>query len=387
MSIIVQKYGGSSLASSSQIRQVAKLIAERQKTGGQLCIVVSAMGKKTNELLGLAHEITKHPSRRELDMLLSCGERISMALLAMALNELNVPSVSLTGSQSGIITNDVHSGACIIEVRPERVLEGLKQNKVVIVAGFQGVSRQKEITTLGRGGSDATAVALTAALGAEACEIYSDVDGIYSADPRVVDDVRHIGEISHDEMLALSHSGAKVLNSQAIEWAKFKGIEIRARKTGDLSRQTRIIPENQDQKPLIKAITAQKRLFCFSFECPSSLLKLIEALKELHICPSQLLGSPDGYCLIAPEDAHGLERLNLDQLKGIRRLPDCSSLSIIGNNISLHMETTHQIVSELRSLGVRILGITNSKSRLYFIIESNYIHETVRHLHQGVLLK
>src|SRR3989338_3126022 len=175
MPIIVQKYGGSSLATPAHIRQVAELIAQRLKTGVQLCVVVSAMGKNTNELLALAHEISKNPIRRELDMLLSCGERASMALLAMALHELGVPSMSLTGSQSGIITDNIHSGAHIIEVRPSRVQEGLTQGKVVIIAGFQGVSQSKKITTLCRGGSDTTAVAMAAALDAETCEIYSDV--------------------------------------------------------------------------------------------------------------------------------------------------------------------------------------------------------------------
>ncbi|HLT39844.1 MAG TPA: aspartate kinase, partial [Enhygromyxa sp.] len=184
--IVVQKYGGSSVADVDRIKQVAARIVETRKQGKRLVVVVSAMGKTTDQLLARAREISPSPSRRELDMLLSCGERISMALLSMAVSELGFESISLTGSQCGIITNDRHSGARIIEVRPIRVQDELDKGRIVIVAGFQGVSYKREVTTLGRGGSDTTAVALAAALGAEYCEICSDVDGVYTADPRVV---------------------------------------------------------------------------------------------------------------------------------------------------------------------------------------------------------
>lgn len=369
MPIIVQKYGGSSLATPAHIKQVAKLIAQRLKTGVKLCVVVSAMGKNTNQLLGLAHEISKNPVRRELDMLLSCGERASMALLAMALHELGIPSMSLTGSQSGIITDDVHSGAKIIEVRPTRVLEGLEQGKVVIVAGFQGVSQNKEITTLGRGGSDTTAVALAAALKAEACEIYSDVAGVYSADPRIVPDAKHIELLSHDEMLELASSGAKVLNAQAIEFAKLKNIEIRARKTGDTTRET--IIRHCDEAPAIRAITAQKQLFRFGYENFEALTNLLAALEKLDIKPCQVLGTEAGYCLIAPEDAHGLSKLACPP--GISRLPDCASVSLIGMDLGSNM----RVLSS-----TRVFGVTSSKLRLYFLVEPSEVQTLVRDLYR-----
>ena len=188
MPIVVQKYGGSSVADVERIGQVADRVAATRAAGKDVVVVVSAMGDTTDELLALAAQVTRQPARRELDMLLSAGERISMALLSMAINARGVPAVSFTGSQSGIITNDAHTDARIVEVRPFRVQDELARGRVVIVAGYQGVSYKREVTTLGRGGSDTTAVALAAALDAEACEIYSDVDGVYSADPRVVPD-------------------------------------------------------------------------------------------------------------------------------------------------------------------------------------------------------
>ena len=189
------------------------------------------MGQQTDELLTLAHDVSPSPQPRELDMLLSCGERISMALLAMALESRGVQAISFTGSQSGILTNDRHSGARIIEVRPIRIEDELARGKVVIVAGFQGMSYKREITTLGRGGSDTTAVALAAALTAEYCEICSDVDGVYSADPRVVPEAQRLDSIGYDEMQELAEHGAKVLNAQAVEWAKKEKIIIFARAT------------------------------------------------------------------------------------------------------------------------------------------------------------
>src|SRR6187549_1809227 len=199
--------------------------------GHDVVVVVSAMGHSTDELLRLAKQVSPNPDRRELDMLLSAGERIAMALLSMAIRDLGGDAISFTGSQSGIITNDRHVDARIIEVRPFRVQDELSRGKVVVVAGFQGVSYRREVTTLGRGGSDTTAVAMAAALGAEYCEICSDIDGIYTADPRVVPDARRIGTVSYEETQELAESGAKVLNAQAVEFAKEKGIAIYARAT------------------------------------------------------------------------------------------------------------------------------------------------------------
>src|SRR3982751_2498598 len=231
MSTVVQKYGGSSVADVDRIRKVAERIMRTKAAGHDVAVVVSAMGDTTDELLSLAKRVSVNPDRRELDMLLTAGERISMALLSMAIRELGGEAISLPGSQSGIITNDRHVDARIIEVRPYRVQDELARGNIVGIAGYQGGSHRREITTLGRGGSDTTAVAMAAALGAEYCEICSDVDGVYTADPRVVAGATRIGALSYEETQELAESGAKVLNAQAVEFAKEKGIAIYARAT------------------------------------------------------------------------------------------------------------------------------------------------------------
>jgi len=218
--VIVQKYGGSSVADVEKIRGVAARVAQTRAGGHQVVVVVSAMGDTTDELLALARKVTDDPHRRELDMLLTAGERISMALLGMALHDRGVDAVSFTGSQSGIITDGAHTNARIVEVRPVRIVEALGRGKVVIVAGYQGVSREKEVTTLGRGGSDTTAVALAAALQAEVCEICSDVDGVFSADPRIVPRARRLSAISYEEMMEMAACGAKVLHLRAVPQVK-----------------------------------------------------------------------------------------------------------------------------------------------------------------------
>ena len=249
MAVVVQKFGGSSLADLERLGKVADLVMATRRAKNQVCVVVSAMGKTTDGLLELAHRAARsaEPPRRELDMLVSTGERVSMALLSIAIRARGGDAVSLTGSQSGIITNDRHFDARILEVRPFRIEDELARDRIVIVAGYQGMSYRREITTLGRGGSDTTAVALAAALGAERCEIYSDVDGVYSADPKCVPDARHLPEIDCDAMQEMAERGAKVLNARAVAWAKKHGVTIHARRTMDFAesgsgRETRIVP-------------------------------------------------------------------------------------------------------------------------------------------------
>jgi aspartate kinase len=256
LAIVVQKYGGSSVADPEKIQQVARHVAATRASGRQVVVVVSAMGKTTENLLALARSLAAEPPRRELDMLVSTGERVTMALLSMALTSLGIDAVSFTGSQSGIITNERHFDAEIIEVRPQRIWEELARARVVIVAGYQGMSVRREITTLGRGGSDTTAVALTAALGAEHCEIYSDVDGIYSADPRSVAEARHLPSIDYETMQEMAESGAKVLNARAVDWAKRHRVVIHARKTVDFAergtgRETRVQPNSAEQAAIV----------------------------------------------------------------------------------------------------------------------------------------
>lgn len=238
--IVVQKFGGSSVAEPYKIKQVASFIKSKLTSIERICVVVSAMGNTTNDLIKLSERVNKNPSKRELDMLISCGERSSMALLAMALHEQEVSAISLTGSQSGIITDEIHGGAQIVAIRPQRVFEAFATHQVVLVAGFQGMSRAKEITTLRRGGSDTTAVAMAAALNAQSCEIYTDVKGVMDIDPNVESMAKVMPRISPDEMCAMSLYGAKVMAYDAARLAHNLGIAILIAKTGDSQRGTTV---------------------------------------------------------------------------------------------------------------------------------------------------
>ncbi len=386
--IIVQKYGGSSVATTEAIRQVAKLIAERQRSGFRLCIVVSAMGKTTDQLLSQAKEICANPSRRELDMLLTCGERASMALLAMALEDVGVPSMSLTGSQSGIITDDVHSGAKIIEVRPTRVKEALLQGKVVIVAGFQGISTQKEITTLGRGGSDTTAVALAAALQAEACEIYSDVAGVFSADPRIVPDAHKLDQISFEEMEELASAGAKVLNAQAVQFAKKQGIAIHAMRTGDDKDKTIISDQNIEALRSLTAIAHKEKLHGILLPDISALGTLLGILQKQGIAPMRIFGHGTSYiCLIAREDTHGLDRL-IQTLAPIGEYTAAfGSLSLVGKGLSDAPALLNKALHTLANLQIKVFGLSCSTMRADILLRSETVESAVKALHQTLIVE
>ena len=230
MGLIVQKFGGSSVADAESIKRVAARIAATKRSGQQVVVVVSAMGDTTDELIDLANQVSPMPNGRELDMLLTAGERISMALLAMAISNLGLEARSFTGSQAGIITTSTHGRARVIDVTPGRIQEALNEGAIAIVAGFQGIAQDtKDITTLGRGGSDTTAVALAAALDADVCEIYTDVDGVFSADPRIVPAARNLKSVTYEEMLELAASGAKVLHLRCVEYARRFNLPIHVR--------------------------------------------------------------------------------------------------------------------------------------------------------------
>ncbi|NNC12921.1 aspartate kinase [Planctomonas sp. JC2975] len=247
MALIVQKYGGSSVADPESIKRVAKRIVETRKAGNEVVVAVSAMGDTTDELIDLAHEVTPIPEPRELDMLLTAGERISMALVAMAIKSMGYDARSFTGSQAGMITDARHGAARIVDVTPGRIREALDEGAIVIVAGFQGFSREsRDITTLGRGGSDTTAVALAAALEASVCEIYTDVDGVFTSDPRIVPLAKKIDYITSEEMLELAASGAKVLHIRAVEYARRHGVTLHVRSSFNNGEGTYVLNETTD---------------------------------------------------------------------------------------------------------------------------------------------
>ena len=262
--IVVQKYGGSSVATPAHLGRVADQVLQRRATGVRMVVVVSAMAETTDRLMAMARELADEPDRRELDMLVTAGERISMALLALAIRARGVEAVSLTGSQSGILTTASHSRARIMEVRPFRIQDELERDRVVIVAGYQGVSYQREVTALGRGGSDTTAVALTAALGAEVCEICSDVDGVWSADPRQVPRAQRIDRLDWDLMHEMAASGARVLHAEAVRHARKRGIAIYARQTGGQGSGTWVRRDLDVSREAV-AVTRRRRVVRLSF--------------------------------------------------------------------------------------------------------------------------
>jgi len=255
MGLIVQKYGGSSVSDAEAMKRVASRIVATKKAGHQVVVVVSAMGDTTDELIDLANQITPLPAGRELDMLLTAGERISMALLAMAIKNLGHEALSFTGSQAGVITDSKHGRARIIDVTPGRIQEALKQDAIAIVAGFQGISQDtKDVTTLGRGGSDTTAVALAAALEADVCEIYTDVDGVFSADPRIVPSARKLKSVTYDEMLELAASGAKVLHLRCVEYARRFDLPIHVRSSFSNLEGTWVVSDQPEGGNMEQAI-------------------------------------------------------------------------------------------------------------------------------------
>ncbi len=300
MPILVQKYGGSSVASPEKIEAVADQVASARRAGHDVVVVVSAMGKTTDELLRLAERMAG-PSgapRRELDMLVSTGERVTTALLCIALSARGCDAISFTGSQSGILTNDRHFDARIIEVRPHRIEDELARGKVVIVAGYQGMSYRRDITTLGRGGSDTTAVALAAALGAERCEIYSDVDGVYSADPKVVPGAQHLPNLDYQTLQEMAESGAKVLNAQAVEWARKHGVALYARRTGDAAPEPKETRVHFTTKVRARAVIGTGAVAVLQLADATQWPLLLLALERLGAQPTELVRAGESWRVV-----------------------------------------------------------------------------------------
>lgn len=383
---IVQKFGGSSVADTGRIRAVAAQIKARREKGDDVCVVVSAMGKTTDALLAQAKEVADNPSRRELDMLLTSGERASMALLAMALEDIGVPSLSLTGSQCGIITNDVHSGARILEVRPYRAADALDAGKVVIVAGFQGVSYKKEVTTLGRGGSDTTAVALAAALEAEACEIYSDVEGVFTADPRVVPDATPLARLSYDEMQSLAYAGAKVLNAQAVEFARQKGIALWAKKTGSDAAGTAIRLDAPRPERGVRAVAHKSDMIRIEVDAEGSVSRVLR-----HLHSHNMPGGPvvtrgaRATILLFPDDAHGLEACVESLPQGAHRTSDTGMVTLVGPGVGEDHLVLADALAALRGAGVVARGTLATGDRVSFLIKPAGVHKAAKALHTAFI--
>jgi aspartate kinase len=386
MGIIVQKYGGSSVADVARIQRVAQRVQARRAEGHRLVVVVSAMGDTTDELLALAKQVSEDPPRRELDMLLTCGERISMALLSMALHELGVPAISFTGSQSGIITDESHAAARIVEVRPVRILEELERGKVVIVAGYQGVSRQREVTTLGRGGSDTTAVALAAALSAEVCEIFSDVAGVFSADPRLVPEARKLASLSYEEMQELAAAGARVLNAQAVEWAKAKGIVIHALHAHHSGTGT-VVPGTAVRHTPVTAVASEADLLVLSSR-REVLPPLLAFLAERDARIRFVLEAPGGEALLAVPlaDLHGPEALRAELEgafgPGVRALSGLGTVTLVGTGVGTEPRLLERALATAAARGVQVQAVHTGPLHLTLLVSAAQLQELSRALHR-----
>ncbi len=397
MKIIVQKYGGSSVADPEKIKKIAGMVAAVKQEGFGVVVVVSAMGKTTNSLIELAHSVSSDPAKREMDMLLSAGERITMSLLCMALNDLGVEAISLTGSQSGIITNDRHNDARVIEVRPVRVQDEMAKGKVVVIGGFQGVSYKRDITTLGRGGSDTSAVALAAALNAERCEIYSDVDGVYTADPSLIREAEHLPEISYQQMQEMSTAGAKVLNAQAVQFAKEAGILIYARSTFNPGNETVIKTISQGASKGITGVVHENDVVrvILSYEYQGAefyeLLKILEdkqiTIKELNVveAENEKIKSKASF-VISYKNIYGWEifkeKLEKNFNDKIEFDYNLSAVSLIGEGMNKDNEVLIKSMDLLSKEDIKVSGISTTSYRLSFLTPKNDMEKCVALLHK-----
>ena len=412
MSLIVQKFGGSSVADAEGVKRVARRVVDTQKAGNDVVVVVSAMGDTTDELLDLAAEVTSNvtPSR-ELDMLLTAGERISTAILSMAINDLGAKAQSFTGSQAGMITDGVHGSARLVEVNPDRIRESIEAGNIAIVAGFQGMNRQSgDITTLGRGGSDTTAVALAAALNADVCEIYSDVDGVFTADPRIVPTAHKLDTVTSEEMLEMAANGAKILHLRSVEYARRFNLKLHVRSSFSNLEGTIVIPEESAEltpthlkeipleQPLISGVahdrTRAKITVVGVPDVPGSAAKVFGLLNEAKVNLDMIVQN-------VPTDRPGVTDISftLDQAQGptaVKALEDAKAelgfqeviynesvgkLSLVGAGMKTNPGVSFTFFEALSAAGVNIDMISTSEIRISVITELSKLDEAVRAVH------
>lgn len=404
MPLIVQKYGGSSVANAESIKRVAKRIVETRKAGNEVVVVVSAMGDTTDDLLDLAEQVVPVPSGRELDMLLTTGERISMALLAMAIKGLGVEARSYTGSQAGMITDAQHGSARIVDVTPIRVREALDAGAVAIVAGFQGFNRNSgDITTLGRGGSDTTAVALAAALDASVCEIYTDVDGVFTADPRVVPTARKIDRISSEEMLELAAAGAKVLYIRAVEYARRHGVVIHVRSSFNNNEGTLVTnPKDGEhvEEPVITGVAADlseaKITVVGVPDIPGKAAQIFTIVAKTNAnidmivqnVSTALTGLADISFTLAKSDAHAvLTALESEKeavgFQSLQHDDQIGKLSVVGAGMRTNAGVSARLFTALFEAGINIEMISTSEIRISVVTRADTIHDAVRVVHKA----
>jgi len=397
MALIVQKYGGTSVGDAERIKRVARRIVDSAAAGNQVCVVVSAMGDTTDDLFTLAEQITSTPQGREMDMLLTAGERISMALLSMAIIALGREAVSFTGSQAGIITDTSHGRARIVEVKARRVKEAIEQGRIAIVAGFQGVSTELDVTTLGRGGSDTTAVALAAALRADVCEIYTDVEGVFTADPRVVAKAKKLHAVSYEEMLELSASGAKVLMLRSVEFARNHGVRIHVRSSFTLDDGTWVTEEDQRmEQAIISGIahdTSEARVTIYDLpDSPGVAARVFRPLADEGVNVDWIVqnfsgeGRADISFTLPKEDIRRAEPIlasivdNVGAV-GVRTDPDIAKVSLIGAGMKTHPGVAASMFDALAEAGINIELISTSSIRVSCVIRAFEVERAVKAIH------
>jgi aspartate kinase len=398
MAVIVQKYGGSSVADAEKIKNVARRVAA-SASGHQLVVVVSAMGKTTDGLVGLAQAITPAPEPREMDMLLATGEQITIALLAMALQTLGLKARSFTGMQAGMRTDSAHTVARLTRMDTERVRQSLDAGEIAIVAGFQGLSENDEITTLGRGGSDLSAVALAAALKADICEIYTDVDGVYTADPNIVPDARKLSRVAYDEMLEMASLGAKVLQSRSVEFAKKYGVPVHVRSTFKPDAGTLVTREEREmEEAVVTGVTHDRGQAKISIlrvpDRPGIAGQVFGAIAERNIVVDMIVQniSRDGYTdmsFTVPRGDHGRAVAALEDVarkvgaQGVVHDDRVAKVSIVGVGMRSHSGVASRMFGVLAKEGINIQMISTSEIAISCVVEDKYTELAVRALHDA----
>jgi aspartate kinase len=395
------KFGGTSVADAQRIKRAAQRIVDKREAGFSVVAVLSARGSTTDELIAMAEEVSAAPDPREMDMLLSSGERISCALCAIAINDLGHRAISLTGSQAGIVTDESHTKARIIDVRADRIKEALEEDSVVLVAGFQGVSgTARNVTTHGRGGSDTTAVAVAAALGAEVCEIYTDVSGVYTADPRIVPDARKLATISFEEMLEMAASGAGVLQLRSVEYARNHGVRIHCRSSFEDAPGTVVLAEAETmEQPLITAVThstSEARVTLVGVpDEPGAAARIFEALAEVNVNVDMIVqnepttgGGLAEISFTVPREDLRAARAALEPLAGksfqeLYAHEEMGKVSIVGAGMRSHPGVAAKVFGVLAKEGVNIDMISTSPIKISCVIDRDRVDQAVQLLHSA----
>ncbi|HOA82480.1 MAG TPA: aspartate kinase [Thermodesulfovibrio thiophilus] len=396
--LIVQKYGGTSVSNIERIKAVAERVSNTVKAGNKVVVVVSAMAGETDKLIGLAHQICPDPPEREMDLLLSSGERVTASLTTMALHQRGHKAIALTGRQMGIITDTVHTKAKIEKIIATRAVKALEQDYIVVVAGFQGVTEDEDVTTLGRGGSDLTAVAIAAALGADLCEIYTDVDGVYTADPNIVPEAKKLDKISYEEMLELASLGAKVLQTRSVEFAMKYSVPVVVRSSFNDNPGTLVTKEDKEmEKVVVSGIAHDKNQAKITIlkvpDRPGIAAKLFKTIADTNIVVDMIVQniSSDGKATdisftVPKTDARKAleitEKLSKELgAEGVLLNEDIAKISIVGVGMRTHSGVAAQMFEVLANYGINIMAISTSEIKISCLIDSKYTELAVRVLH------